>query len=354
MEPWDGPAAIIFSDGDVMGAVLDRNGLRPSRYYVTKDDYLILSSEVGVLEIDPARIAKKDRLRPGKMLLVDTEAKRLIPDEEIKAKYASQHPYGEWLKTNLMELKDLQIPNQNTIHLKGEELAKQKKMFDYSYEDIQDYILPMALNALEPVVSMGADIPLAVMSRQYQPLFNYFKQLFAQVTNPPIDSIREEIVTSTAVYLGKDGNLLEDKAENVRVLKINNPILSNLDLLKIRNMKKSGFKTADISILYYKNTPLEKAIENMFNEADKAIEAGSTILILSDRGVDETHVPIPSLLAVSAMHQHLLRTKRRMSCALILETAEPKEVHHFATLLGYGASAIKPISDPGLSAGTDR
>ena len=180
------------------------------------------------------------------------------------------------------------------------------------------------------------------MSRQYQPLFNYFKQLFAQVTNPPIDSIREEIVTSTAVYLGKDGNLLEDKAENVRVLKINNPILSNLDLLKIRNMKKSGFKTADISILYYKNTPLEKAIENMFNEADKAIEAGSTILILSDRGVDETHVPIPSLLAVSAMHQHLLRTKRRMSCALILETAEPKEVHHFATLLGYGASAINP------------
>lgn len=342
MEPWDGPAAIIFSDGDVMGAVLDRNGLRPSRYYVTKDDYLILSSEVGVLEIDPARIAKKDRLRPGKMLLVDTKAKRLIPDEEIKAKYASQHPYGEWLKTNLLELKDLQIPNQNTIHLKGEELAKQKKMFDYSYEDIQDYILPMALNALEPVVSMGADIPLAVMSRQYQPLFNYFKQLFAQVTNPPIDSIREEIVTSTAVYLGKDGNLLEDKAENVRVLKINNPILSNLDLLKIRNMKKSGFKTADISILYYKNTPLEKAIENMFNEADKAIEAGSTILILSDRGVDETHVPIPSLLAVSAMHQHLLRTKRRMSCALILETAEPKEVHHFATLLGYGASAINP------------
>lgn len=342
MEPWDGPAAIIFSDGDVMGAVLDRNGLRPSRYYVTKDGYLILSSEVGVLDIDPARIAKKDRLRPGKMLLVDTKEKRLIPDEEIKAQYASSHPYGEWLKTNLLELKDLKIPNQNTIHLKGEELAKQKKMFDYSYEDIQDYILPMALNALEPVVSMGADIPLAVMSRQYQPLFNYFKQLFAQVTNPPIDSIREEIVTSTAVYLGKDGNLLEDKAENARVLKINNPILSNLDLLKIRSLKKKGFKTSDISILYYKNTPLDKAIENMFNEADKAIEAGSTILILSDRGVDETHVPIPSLLAVSAMHQHLLRTKRRMSCALILETAEPKEVHHFATLLGYGASAINP------------
>jgi glutamate synthase (ferredoxin) len=341
MEPWDGPAAIIFTDGDVMGAVLDRNGLRPSRYYVTKDGYLVLSSEVGVLDIEPERIARKDRLRPGKMLLVDTKQKRIITDDEIKMKYASQHPYGEWLQTNLVKLKDLPIPNQNTIHIKGEELAKQEKMFDYSYEDVQDYILPMALNAKEPVVSMGADTPLAVMSKRYQPLFNYFKQLFAQVTNPPIDSIREEIVTSTSVYLGKDGNLLEDKAENVKVLKINNPILSNLDLLKIRHMKQ-GFQTSDISLLYYKNTPLDKAIENMCNDADKAIENGSTILILSDRGVDETHLPIPSLLAVSAMHQHLLRTKRRMSCALILETAEPKEVHHFATLLGYGASAINP------------
>jgi glutamate synthase (NADPH/NADH) large chain len=341
MEPWDGPAAIIFTDGDVMGAVLDRNGLRPSRYYVTKDGYLVLSSEVGVLDIDPERIARKDRLRPGKMLLVDTKEKRIITDEEIKMKYASQHPYGEWLQTNLVHLKNLPIPNQNTIHIKGEELAKQEKMFDYSYEDVQDYILPMALNAKEPVVSMGADTPLAVMSKRYQPLFNYFQQLFAQVTNPPIDSIREEIVTSTSVYLGKDGNLLEDQAENVKVLKINNPILSNLDLLKIRHMKQ-GFKTSDISMLYYKNTPLDKAIENMCNDADKAIENGCTILILSDRGVDETHLPIPSLLAVSAMHQHLLRTKRRMSCALILETAEPKEVHHFATLLGYGASAINP------------
>lgn len=341
MEPWDGPAAIIFTDGDVMGAVLDRNGLRPCRYYVTKDGYLILSSEVGVLDIAPERIACKERLHPGKMLLVDIKEKRIITDEEIKMKYATQHPYGEWLQSNLVHLKDLPIPNQNTIHIKGEELAKQKKMFDYSYEDVQDYILPMALYAKEPVVSMGADTPLAFMSKRYQPLFNYFKQLFAQVTNPPIDSIREEIVTSTAVYLGKDGNLLEDKAENAKVLKINNPILSNLDLLKIRYMKK-GFQTSDISLLYYKNTPLDKAIENMCNDADKAIENGSTILILSDRGVDETHLPIPSLLAVSAMHQHLLRTKRRLSCALILETAEPKEVHHFATLLGYGASAINP------------
>jgi glutamate synthase (NADPH/NADH) large chain len=342
MEPWDGPAAIIFSDGDSMGAVLDRNGLRPSRYYVTKDGYLILSSEVGVLDIAPERIACKERLHPGKMLLVDTKEKRIIRDEEIKMKYAFQHPYGEWLQTNLLHLKDLPIPNQNTIHIKGEELARQKKMFDYAYEDIQEYILPMALHGNEPVVSMGADIPLPFMSRQYQPLFNYFKQLFAQVTNPPIDSIREEIVTSTSVYLGKDGNLLEDKAENVQVLKINNPILSNLDLLKIRHMKKKGFKTSDISLLYYKNTPLDQAIENMYNDADKAIESGSTILILSDRGVDETHLPMPSLLAVSAMHQHLLRTKKRLSCALILETAEPKEVHHFATLLGYGASAINP------------
>ena len=342
MEPWDGPASIIFSDGDVMGAVLDRNGLRPSRYYITKDNYLILSSEVGVLPIDSQRISQKARLCPGKMLLVDTKQKRIISDEEIKEKYATQQPYGEWLKTNLVHLKDLKIPNHKTIQITGKELEKQMKMFDFSYEDIHDYILPMALTSKEPVVSMGADIPLAVLSKQHQPLFNYFQQMFAQVTNPPIDSIREEIVTSTAIYLGRDGNLLQDLPSNAKVLKINNPILSNLDLLKIRNMKGDGFKTAEISMLYYKNTPLVKAIEQLSHAVDKALQAGSTILILSDRGVDETHVPIPSLLAVSAMHQHLLETKHRMSCALILETAEPKEVHHFATLLGYGASAINP------------
>ncbi len=342
MEPWDGPANIVFSDGDVVGAVLDRNGLRPSRYYVTDDGRVILSSEVGVLDIPAEHVIRKDRLRPGKMLLVDTKARRIISDEEIKNRYASQHPYGEWLSTNLLLLKDLKIPNQRTIEITGEELQKQKKIFDYSYEDLHDYIQPLALDGKEPTVSMGDDIPLACLSDHYQPLFNFFQQSFAQVTNPPIDSIREECVTSSCVYLGKDGNLLEDAAENCHVLKIENPILSNLDLLKIRNMQADGFKVGELSMLYYKNTALEKALDHLFNEADKLLKAGCNILILSDRGVDENHVPMPSLLAVSGLNQYLVRTRKRMSCALILETAEPREVHHLAVLLGYGASAINP------------
>ncbi|MDO4198064.1 MAG: glutamate synthase large subunit [Erysipelotrichaceae bacterium] len=340
MEPWDGPASIIFSDGTIMGAVLDRNGLRPSRYYVTKDNYLILSSEVGVLDIDSENIVLKDRLHPGRMLLVDTSKKKIISDDEIKHKYASEHPYGQWLKTNILQLKDINIPNKKTPVIKGEELQKMKRMFDYSYEDIYNYILPIAEKGNEPVISMGADIPLAVMSDRHQPLFNYFKQLFAQVTNPPIDALREEVVTSSWVYTGKDGNLLNDQAENCHIMKIRNPILTNTDLLKIRNLQKDGFEIAEISLLYYKHTPLEHALDNMFLQVDKALKSGHTILILSDRGVDEYHVPLPSLLAVSALHQYLVRTKRRMSCAIILETGEPKEVHHFAALLGYGASAI--------------
>lgn len=340
MEPWDGPASIIFSDGDIMGAVLDRNGLRPSRYYITKDNYLILSSEVGVLDIEDTNILKKDRLKPGRMLLVDTKEKRIVSDEEIKNKYANKHPYGEWLKTNMLKLKEISIPNKKTPSYTSDELKRLKKMFDYSYEDIYEYIYKLALDSNEAVVSMGADIPLAVMSKRHQPLFNYFKQLFAQVTNPPIDSLREKIITSTSVYLGKDGNLLKDVSSNCHVLKIDNPILSNLDMLKIRSIKSEGFKVAEISLLYYKHTPMQRSLQNLFRDVDKALKSGATILILSDRGVDEYHVPLPSLLAVSAVHQYLLRTKHRLSCALILESAEPKEVHHYATLLGYGASAV--------------
>ncbi|MDO4499769.1 MAG: glutamate synthase large subunit [Erysipelotrichaceae bacterium] len=340
MEPWDGPASIIFSDGEIMGAVLDRNGLRPSRYYITKDNYLILSSEVGVLDIDDNNVLLKDRLKPGRMLLVDTKEKRIISDDEIKDKYASNHPYGEWLKTHMIKLKELPLPNKKTVEYGSEELSHLKKMFDYSYEDIYDYIYSLALTGQEKVLSMGADIPLAVMSKKHQPLFNYFKQLFAQVTNPPIDAIREKIVTATNVYLGKDGNLLKDEAENCQLLKIENPILSNLDVLKIKNIKHEGFKVSEVSLLYYKHTPIDRVLQNLFREVDKALKSGANILILSDRGVDEYHVPLPSLLAVSSVHQYLLRTKRRMSCALILESGEPKEVHHYATLLGYGASAV--------------
>ncbi len=342
MEPWDGPASILFSDGDIMGAVLDRNGLRPSRYYITKDDQLILSSEVGVLDIADDQIIKKDRLRPGKMLLVDTVAGKVIDDDDLKEGYAARRPYGEWLDSNLINLKDLKIPNKKVKEYSKEERARLQKAFGYSYEDIKTGILPMALHGGEPIVAMGADSPIPILSSQFQPLFNYFKQLFAQVTNPPIDAIREEIVTSTSVYVGEDGNLLEEVPENCKVIKINNPILTNTDLLKIKEAKLDGFKVEVVPIIYYKNTSLARAIDHLFIEVDRAYKDGANIIILSDRGVDENHVAIPSLLAVSALQQHLVTTKKRTSVAMILESAEPREVHHFATLLGYGACAVNP------------
>ena len=342
MEPWDGPASILFTDGELMGAVLDRNGLRPSRYYITDDDYLVLSSEVGVLDVDPSRIVKKDRLRPGKMLLVDTVNGRLISDEEIKEKYALAKPYGEWVDSNLVHLADLKIPNIRVQEYTDEERARLQKAFGYTYEDFKNTIYPMAEKGAEAISAMGTDTPLAVLSNSHKPLFNFFKQLFAQVTNPPIDAIREEVVTSTSVYLGKDGNILEEKPENCHVLKINHPILTNTDLLKIKNMNVPGLKVATLPILYYKNTSMEKALDRLFIEADKLYRDGVNILILSDRGVDENHVAIPSLLAVSAMQKHLVRTKKRTAVAIILESADPRNVHHFATLLGYGACAVNP------------
>ena len=342
MEPWDGPASILFTDGDVMGAVLDRNGLRPSRYYVTTDDQLILSSEVGVLDIDPSRIVEKERLHPGKMLLVDTKQGRIIDDDELKESYANRQPYGEWLDHNLVNLSELKIPNQRVEEYAPEERAKLQKAFGYNYEDVRNSIMSMAANGSEATSAMGIDVPLAVLSEHHQPLFNYFKQLFAQVTNPPIDAIREKIVTSTTIYVGKAGNLLEAKQENCCVMRINNPILTETDLLKIKNMKEPGFKVEVLPITYYKNTSLEKAIDRLFVEADRAYRDGVNILILSDRGVDENHVAIPSLLAVSALQQHLVRTKKRTSVSIILESGEPREVHHFATLLGYGACAVNP------------
>lgn len=342
MEPWDGPASILFSDGDIMGAVLDRNGLRPSRYYITDDDQLILSSEVGVMPIREEHVVKKDRLRPGKMLLVDTVKGELIDDDELKETFASKQPYGEWLDTNLVCLKDLHIPNKRIETYDPEESLRLQKAFGYTYEEVKSSILPMAKNGSEPIAAMGHDTPLAALSGQPQPLYNYFKQRFAQVTNPPIDAIREEVVTSTTVYIGDAGNLLEEKAENCHSLKIDDPILTNTDLLKIKSMNVPGFKVAVIPITYYKNTSLEKAIHRLYLEADRAYKDGANILILSDRGVDENHVAIPALLAVSAMQQHLVNTKKRTSLSMILESAEPREVHHFATLLGFGATAVNP------------
>ena len=342
MEPWDGPASIVFSDGDLLGAVQDRNGLRPSRYYITDDNHLILASEVGAIDIDQSHVVKKERLRPGKMLLVDTGKGKIIDDEELKHYYASRKPYGEWLDSNLVQMKDLKIPNEGVPQLSKTRRAQLQKTYGYTYEQFDTMILPMALNGAEPASAMGCDSPLAVLSKKHQPLFNYFKQLFAQVTNPPIDSIREEIVTSTTVYVGEDGNFLEEKADNCKILEVSNPILTCTDLLKIKNMKKPGFKVEVIPITYYKNTSLAKAIDRLFLEVDRAHRDGANIIILSDRDIDENHVPIPSLLAVSALQQHLVNTKKRTSVALILESGEPREVHHFATLLGYGACAINP------------
>ncbi|MBE5847353.1 MAG: glutamate synthase large subunit [Lachnospiraceae bacterium] len=342
MEPWDGPASILFSDGDIMGAILDRNGLRPSRYYVMDDGRLILSSEVGVLELPEAHIVKKERLHPGKLLIVDTKQKRVIYDEEIKETYALGKPYGEWLDQNLLTLASLKIPNRKVKNYTNEERGKLQKAFGYTWENVHDSILSMALTGTEAIGSMGVDTPIAALSGQYQPLFYYFKQLFAQVTNPPIDAQREEIVTSRTVYLGTNGNLLEERPENCRVLKINNPILADLDLLKIENLKKDGFKVAKVSLLFYKRTPMKRVLNHLFVEVDKAYREGANILILSDRGVDENHVAVPSLLAVAAVHKHLVDTKKCTAMSLIVESGEPREVHHFATLLGYGASAVNP------------
>ena len=342
MEPWDGPASILFSDGDIMGAVLDRNGLRPSRYMITDDDQLILSSEVGVLDIDPTKIVVKERLRPGKMLLVDTVKGEVVDDAHLKEEYATRQPYGEWLDNNLIELKDLKIPNERVPEFTYEERQRMQKAFGYTYDELKTSILPMAKTGGEAIAAMGVDTPIPVLSKSHHPLFHYFKQIFAQVTNPPIDAIREEVVTSTTVYVGKEGNVLEETPENCNLLRVNNPILTNTDLMKIKNMKAEGFKVEVIPITYYKNTSLERAIDRLYVEVDRAYREGVNVLILSDRGVDENHVAIPSLLAVSALNQYLVKTKKRTRVALILESGEPREVHHFATLLGYGACAINP------------
>lgn len=342
MEPWDGPAAILFSDGEKVGAVLDRNGLRPSRYYLTSDNMLILSSEVGVLDIDEKKIVKKSRLEPSKMLLVDTKKKELIEDYDLKNEYASSNPYGEWLDTYLLHLKDLPAPDKKTHIHSQHERDILYKIFGYTYEDVKDIILPMARVKLEPTSAMGTDIPLAIYSKNHLSLFHYFKQLFAQVTNPPIDSLREEVVTDTTIYIGSDGNLLKDKSDNCTVLEVNNPILTSRDMDKIRQLNQTGFKNETISLLFYRSTSLKEALDNLFIECDKAYRNGANILILSDKGVDEGHMAIPSLLAVSALEQHLVKTKKKTDISIILESGEPRDVHQFATLLGYGATAIYP------------
>lgn len=342
MEQWDGPAAVLFCDGDVFGATLDRNGLRPSRYYITNDGRLILASEVGVLPIAESNIIQKARLTPGKMLLVDLIKKQLIADNIVKDELAARHPYGQWLSMNLVQLHDLPIPNKKIPVYTQDERDRIYRAFGWNYEDVNDIILNMARNGVEPIGSMGVDTPLAFESNAHPSLFSYFKQLFAQVTNPPIDSIREKIVTDTTCYIGSDGNILDAKSSSCHVLQVNNPILTGVDMIKIKALNKEGLSTSVVSLLYYKNTSLKAALDNLFIAIDREYRSSHNIIILSDRGVDESHVAIPSLLAVSAVEQYLIRTKKRTAISIILESAEVYSVHQMAMILSYGARAVNP------------
>lgn len=340
MEPWDGPAAIVFTDGVIMGASLNRNGFRPSRYYLTKDDFLILSSETGALKIDEKNIKAKKRLEPGKLLLVDTARGRVIADNEIKEQYANAKPYKKWLE-NLIRLENQEDQNYKHHFLKQDEILSLQKAFGWSYDELKLSVLAMANSGKEALAAMGVDTPLAVLSKQYQPLFNYFKQLFAQVTNPPLDALREEIVTSTRIYLGREGNLLKPNESNANRVKIQLPIISNEELFKIKNLK--NFKVKEFSILYdHKEKSLESALEELFERVEAEIKKDVCVVILSDRGVSEKMAYIPSLLAVSGLHNYLVRKSLRTHTSIVLESAEPREIHHFACLLGYGATVINP------------
>ncbi len=344
IEPWDGPASMAFTDGRMIGACLDRNGLCPSRFYVTKDDMVIMASEAGVLPIAPERIAVKGRLQPGRMFLVDTEQGRIIADEELKQKYASAQPYQQWLDEHHVILENLPDPDQHTVPAHRKVLQHQQA-FGYTFEDLRFIVGPMANDGVQPLGSMGTDTPLAVLSQKPQLLYNYFKQLFAQVTNPPIDPIREEIVTATGTMVGARGNLLKPKAESCALIRLEQPILTNEELEKLRFVKRPGFKAATLPILFNAADGvkgLDTALNNLFAAADQAIKDDNTILILSDRGVDERHAPIPALLASAGLHHHLIRSGTRGKVGLVLESGEPREVHHFALLIGYGCSAINP------------
>jgi glutamate synthase domain-containing protein 2/glutamate synthase domain-containing protein 1/glutamate synthase domain-containing protein 3 len=345
MEPWDGPASIAFTDGTVVGAVLDRNGLRPSRYYVTKDDLVIMASEVGVLDVPPERVLEKRRLQPGRMFLVDTKEGRIISDEEIKHQIASARPYGKWLKDNLVHFDDLPKLPEKQPTANHQAMLQRLQAFGYSFEDLRVNIGPMAQNAIQPVGSMGTDTPLAVLSDKPQLLYNYFKQLFAQVTNPPIDPIREELITSTTLTLGSERNLIDPKPESCRQLRLPDPILTNSEMEKLRAIDLPGLKSVTLPILFNPTTGkagLERALDDLFQAADQAIANRVTILILSDKGIDQTHAPIPALLASSGLHHHLIRSGKRTRIGLVLESGEPREVHHFCLLLGYGVQAINP------------
>ncbi len=344
MEPWDGPAAIAFTDGRVIGAILDRNGLRPGRYVVTNDDHVIMASEAGVLDIEPENVKMKGRLQPGKMFLVDTVEGRIVPDKEIKQRLASRQPYAQWVKDNQITIDQLPKPSR-MHHPDAETLLRRQRAFGYSDEDLRMILGPMASKGEEPVGSMGTDTPLACLSDRPQSLFNYFKQLFAQVTNPPIDSIREEIVMSLVSYIGAERNILSEEPENCHMLKLEHPLLTNVDLEKLRRVSTGDLLAITLPALFRASegeAGLKRALDELCQRASLAGKAGYTLLILSDRGVNKDYAPIPSLLALAAVHNLLVQEETRTQVALITESGEPREVMHFALLSGYGASAINP------------
>ena len=344
MEPWDGPAAMGFTDGTVIGGVLDRNGLRPARYYVTTDDRVIMASEVGVVNENAENIRAKGRLEPGKMLLIDTAEQRIISDDEIKQRIATELPYHEWVKEHVIHLSEITQADESDIP-SVDDLFKQQQAFGYTQEDMVRMIVPMAKDGKDPVGAMGADAPLAILSEKPQLLYNYFKQMFAQVTNPPIDSIREEMVTSTRVMLGNSGNLTDPNKTGTYALSMRTPIITNKDLASIKALSCRRMKSVTLPILFDPSKGVEgmrEALKELCEKAEEAARTEQNVLILSDRGVDEHHAPIPALLAVAAVHNHLIRKVLRTEIGLILESGEPREVHHFCTLIGYGVTAINP------------
>ena len=344
MEPWDGPASIPFTDGKYIGALLDRNGLRPSRYTVTKDGYVVMSSETGVVEIKPENIESHGRLEPGKMFLVDMNEGRIIEDEEIKNSIVSKHPYRKWVNDNVLPLKDVPYTGNKTPNEKLD-FETRLRIFGYTQEDLKTLILPMCSSGKEAIGSMGTDTPLAVLSTKPQLLFNYFKQLFAQVTNPPLDGIREEIVTDTGLGIGSDFNIFDIVPDHCKKLKINNPIISNEDLDKIKFIKNKNFKTASVSALYdviKGHNGIEEALDKMVKDVNSFVDKGYNIIIISDRGVSKDRGAIPILLACSNVHHVLMKAKKRSKFGIVIESSEPREPHHFSMLFGYGASAINP------------
>ena len=341
MEPWDGPAALAYTNGKQIGACLDRNGLRPARYYVTKGGMIVLGSEVGALDIFADDILYKDRLHPGKMLLVDLEEGKIIPDEEIKLQIAREHPYKEWIEEHKFDLEDLPEPVDTFRPV--DNLVEQQLAFGYTTEELNRILMPMVTDKKDPVGSMGYDSPLAVLSKKPQLLYSYFKQLFAQVTNPPIDAIREKLITMVETTIGAEGNLVDPKPESCRQIRLKTPILKNTQLEQLRQQNIDGFKATTLSVLFdAQENQLKPAMDRLCEEADKRVDEGATLIILSDRGVSKEKAAIPALLAVSGLHHHLIRQGTRTKVSILIESGEAREVHHFATLLGYGAEGINP------------